>query len=188
MCCGSNNYNLPQAFSNHLHGQAQSRTGAHSKNPEPLQMRPWPVSTIFTALLAICALAELFGEPPDYRLAPGDVIKVTVRPQCHFDSTVTVRADGRISYPLVGQLQAAGLTMEQFAYKLRNTLDQNIMDPKVSVSLKESNQQAARRVSLAVGAGQRNANDQSAPKRLDVTMMAKANLAEKDFLQPEDVL
>jgi polysaccharide export outer membrane protein len=88
------------------------------------------------------------GEPADYRFAPGDVIEITVTPQKDFSRIVTVQPDGKISYPLVGQLRVAELTGEQLAEKLRQGLGQELNDPQVTVSLKELNRQAVQRVSL----------------------------------------
>jgi polysaccharide export outer membrane protein len=104
--------------------------------------------TIVGAFLIISGALAAPPAPPHYRFAPGDVIDVTVEPQRDFDRSVTVQPDGKISYPLIGQLQAAGLTVEQLAGKLGDALNRELVDPHVIVALKESNKQALGRVSL----------------------------------------
>jgi len=87
-------------------------------------------------------------ESAAYRFAPGDVIEVAVVPQSKFDRSVTVQPDGKISFPIVGQIQAAGLTVDQLAEQLRAGLNRNLVDPRVTVTLKELNKRAVPRVSL----------------------------------------
>src|SRR3989442_14683904 len=53
-----------------------------------------------------------------------------------------------ISYPLVGQLPAAGLTVQQLAEKLRAGLNRDLVDPVVTLSLREASKHALGRVSL----------------------------------------
>lgn len=84
----------------------------------------------------------------DYRLGPGDVIEVSVTPQEKFDRTVSVQPDGKLSYPIVGQIEAAGLTLEQLRETLRAGLSRDLVDPVVAVSLKEASKRAAGRVSV----------------------------------------
>jgi polysaccharide export outer membrane protein len=99
-------------------------------------------------LMGIAAVPGGADLPATYRFFAGDVIEVTVTPQKDFGRTVTVQPDGKISYPVVGQLQAAGLTVEEFVTALRDGLGRELVDPEVTVSLKEINKQATPRVSL----------------------------------------
>ncbi|ODN30982.1 polysaccharide biosynthesis/export family protein [Fervidobacterium thailandense] len=68
-----------------------------------------------------------------YTVRIGDVIGVDVFNQPAFSRTVTVALDGTISYPYVGTVKAAGLTVEQ----LRNIIEQGVRkvlkDPVVTV-------------------------------------------------------
>jgi polysaccharide biosynthesis/export protein len=86
--------------------------------------------------------------PADYRFAAGDVIEITVSPQKNFDRTLTVQPDGKISYPIAGQIQVVGLTVEQLGKKLQESLNQELVDPVVSVSLKEVSKREVGRVSF----------------------------------------
>lgn len=111
-------------------------------------MRGWLWTALLGVLVAGIGAPAARAESEDYRIGPGDVIEVTVAPQSKFDRTVTVQPDGKLSFPLVGQTQAAGLTVAQLQEKLRQGLDRELVDPQVTVSLKEWNKKAAGRVSL----------------------------------------
>jgi polysaccharide export outer membrane protein len=100
-------------------------------------------------MLAMLPVVPGWAAPPtEYRFTPGDVIDVTVTPQHAFDRTITVQPDGKINYPRVGQLQAAGLTVAELAARLQEGLDHDLVDPRVTVLLKEASKQSAPRVSV----------------------------------------
>jgi len=76
----------------------------------------------------------------EFLLGPEDVLEVTVwRNQDLSRPTVVVRPDGKISLPLVGDVQASGLTASQVAAKIAAKLTEFKENPNVSVSLKEVN-------------------------------------------------
>src|ERR1051326_3458584 len=94
------------------------------------------------------AHGESTGDPPSYHLSPGDVIEVSVAPQKDYSRVVTIQPDGKVSYPLAGELQAAGLTVGQLSEKLRGALDRDLKDAVVTGLLNQLNHQAVRRVSV----------------------------------------
>src|SRR5690242_20019558 len=108
----------------------------------------WLVTFLLITSLKTALGVSASPAPADYRFAPGDVIDVSVTPQKGYDRAITVQPDGKISYPLAGQLQAAGLSVEELAQKLHDGLKRELRDPLVTLSLKELNKQAVRRVSL----------------------------------------
>ena len=71
-------------------------------------------SIVFLLLTGSMMFAALAGAKPEesgeYRLGPGDVLTISVWKNADLTRTVTVRPDGRISCPLVGELTVAGLT------------------------------------------------------------------------------
>src|SRR5688500_16354631 len=85
--------------------------------------------------------------PASYLFVPGDVIEITVSSHPAYDRTLTIRPDGRLHIPSVGEIVATGLTPAQLAARIQKALDAELVDPKVTVSLKELNKQAVRRVS-----------------------------------------
>src|SRR2546429_7266830 len=111
-------------------------------------MRPLQLLGILACLLGTQPLLAAETSPGDYRFAPGDVIEVTVAPQHTYDRTVTVQPDGKVSYPIIGQMEAAGLTVEQLVQKIRDGLNRALVDPLVTVSLKEAGKQELGRASL----------------------------------------
>lgn len=73
-----------------------------------------------------------------YTLQPGDVVRVSVWREPELDQVVLVRPDGGISFPLAGDLQAEGRTIEQVAFELTERLAVFIPTPEVTVSLQQS--------------------------------------------------
>jgi polysaccharide export outer membrane protein len=70
---------------------------------------------------------------PDYRIGPGDTLKVSVFQNEELTSTLPVRPDGKISTPLVEDMVAVGKTPSQLARDIEGALSQYIKSPKVSV-------------------------------------------------------
>jgi polysaccharide export outer membrane protein len=73
----------------------------------------------------------------DYVIGPDDVLQVTVWGSKELDQIVAVRPDGKISFPLAGELTAAGLTVPQFTDALTEKLSASVKNPRVSVMVKE---------------------------------------------------
>lgn len=75
----------------------------------------------------------------EFLLGPEDVLEVTVWRNQDLSRTVVVRPDGKISLPLIGDVQASGLNSSQVAGKIAARLTEFKENPNVSVSLKEVN-------------------------------------------------
>ncbi len=71
----------------------------------------------------------------EYVLGPGDSVTITVLGDGDLSRTATIRPDGRITLPLVGDVVAAGLTPTQLAEKLTDALKAYLKNPQVSVSV-----------------------------------------------------
>jgi polysaccharide biosynthesis/export protein len=74
-----------------------------------------------------------------YKLQPGDVLQVVVWKETDLQSEVLVRPDGGISFPLAGDLQAAGLTTAELRSDLESRVRKLIPDAVVTVSVKAPN-------------------------------------------------
>jgi len=77
-------------------------------------------------------------EPADaglYHLQPGDVLQISVWKEENMNNQVVVRPDGRINFPLVGEVQAAGDSVEHLRQLIAEKLKKYIPDPVVSVSI-----------------------------------------------------
>ena len=74
----------------------------------------------------------------EYYIGAGDLLSVFVWKDPDLTMDVRVRSDGKLSYPLIGTLQASGLSIEDLQNKMREELKKYIKYPEVSVSVKES--------------------------------------------------
>ncbi len=71
-----------------------------------------------------------------YRLGAGDKVKVTIFGEPDLSGTYAVSGEGKISAPLVGDVQAAGLTAPELQGALETTYRQGYLkDPKVNVEV-----------------------------------------------------
>src|SRR5207247_3358878 len=74
----------------------------------------------------------------EYIIGPGDVLRITVWGQDDLSKEYPVTLDGRVPFPLIGNVQAAGLTTTQLATRLHDLLEKDyLVNPQVLVSVKE---------------------------------------------------
>lgn len=72
---------------------------------------------------------------PDYVIGPQDVLAINVWKEPEVSGAVPVRPDGKISVPLLDDVQAAGFTPMQLAALLSERLNQYITEPRVTVTV-----------------------------------------------------
>jgi polysaccharide biosynthesis/export protein len=75
----------------------------------------------------------------EYKIGAQDVLRVDVWKETELTRTVPVRPDGKISLPLLNDVQAAGLTPSQLANVLTEGLKKFINAPQVTVTVSEIN-------------------------------------------------
>lgn len=75
----------------------------------------------------------------DYILGEEDLIEVLVWKNAELSKTVFIRPDGKISLPLVGDVQAAGLTPDELKGSIKALLRRFKKTPEVSVIVREIN-------------------------------------------------
>jgi polysaccharide export outer membrane protein len=75
------------------------------------------------------------GAEPGYQLSPEDILEVAVWREEHLTKQVVVRPDGAFSFPLVGEVQATGKTVEDLRLELADRLRKYMPDPVVSVAV-----------------------------------------------------
>jgi polysaccharide export outer membrane protein len=79
-------------------------------------------------------------EPPAFRLGREDVVEVSVYRDPELTRTVPIRPDGRISLPLVGEVEADGLTPDELRTVVVERLGAFVQSPAVvSVIVREVN-------------------------------------------------
>src|SRR3954462_5983190 len=125
----------------------QSRPAAGAPLPAGRNggMRPLAISRTAAALLVLLwgtAAAQTAKrteqDPPNaYQIGLGDVLEVSVWKNPELSVTVPVRPDGRISVPLLGDVQAAGLTPLALKATLTDGYKEYVTAPGVSVVVKE---------------------------------------------------
>jgi len=79
------------------------------------------------------------GSDPAYKIGAQDVLKIDVWREEQFTRTVPVRPDGKITLPLLHDVQATGLTPMELANVIRDELKNYVNEPQVSVSVTEIN-------------------------------------------------
>jgi len=93
---------------------------------------------VFLCLIIFLAVGanSSFADPAGYKFAPEDIIQISVWKEEGLTLDVLVRPDGRLSFPLVGHLQAEGRTPEQVQEEIKLKLKKYIPEPVVTVSVK----------------------------------------------------
>lgn len=74
-----------------------------------------------------------------YILGPGDILDISVWKNDALTKLVPVLPDGYVSFPLVGEIKAAGRTLAQFQNALKEKLIQYIPQPSLSVIVQKVN-------------------------------------------------
>jgi polysaccharide export outer membrane protein len=99
-------------------------------------------------LLALLIASHASAETPSdaepaigstYRLQPGDLVEISVWKEEDLTREALIRSDGGMSFPLVGDLVAAGSTIAELQAELQGRLAEFIPDATVSVAVRQIN-------------------------------------------------
>jgi polysaccharide export outer membrane protein len=88
---------------------------------------------------ATATAPQSVAEDSAYKIGPQDVLKIDVWKEEQLTRTVPVRPDGKISLPLLNDVQAVGLTPMELAQAISEQLKKYISNPQVTVSVTEIN-------------------------------------------------
>jgi len=77
----------------------------------------------------------------DYELGPGDQLDIAVWKDDALTRSLAILPDGKISFPLVGEMVAAGKTVSQIKRELEEKLSPFLPKPVLSVEVKQVNSQ-----------------------------------------------
>ena len=80
---------------------------------------------------------RVVGEVEEYRIGVPDLLTVNVWKQPEISGDVVVRPDGKISLPLLQDVQAEGLTPDQLRVVIAEALAEYIVAPQVNVAVRE---------------------------------------------------
>ncbi len=75
----------------------------------------------------------------EYIINVGDVLSIQVWEQAQMSGTMPVRPDGRISLPLIKEIQAAGKTPSVLQAEIEASLKSVVLNPKVTIVVQNSN-------------------------------------------------
>ncbi|WP_462328492.1 polysaccharide biosynthesis/export family protein [Thiohalocapsa halophila] len=109
--------------------------------PEAFKTPPQQVTRRLTTEEKLSRLRQLVAET---RLQPtlgkGDVLSISVYDEPDLGvSGIPIRPDGRISFPLIGDVQAAGRSVEALTATVTERLSRFVIEPRVSVIVTELN-------------------------------------------------
>ena len=90
-------------------------------------------------LSKIKAQPEIMADNDQYVIGPEDILQIYTWREEALSRTVTVRMDGKISLPLIDEVQAAGFTPLQLKKVLMEKFKRIIENPSVSVMVMEAN-------------------------------------------------
>jgi len=121
------------------------------------------LTVVFSLLLALCMGAQeaagrqhpqaittsaanelakkVATQDPNYVIGSQDMLDISVWREPDFSRTVPVRPDGKISLPLLNDMQAAGLTPSQLAEELTKSLNKFVTNPQVTIIVTQINSQ-----------------------------------------------
>jgi polysaccharide biosynthesis/export protein len=133
---------------------------------------------VFAISLLLGACASSLPRPPEiapmanqptetYRIGPLDTLEIFVWDTKNTSTTVPVRPDGRISFPLVGDVQAMGRTPSELAKTIQTALAPYIVEPLVTVVVSGFGDTAGQTIRV-VGEAQRAA---AIPYRAGMTVL-----------------
>lgn len=106
-----------------------------------------PASRLATAMVVVATLFSIgCGSAGPYpkeanipsrrvRLAPGDIVRLNFSGAAEWNQSQTIRADGRISLPQIGEVRAAGKTLPQFQSEIEGLYESELTNPNVLVTL-----------------------------------------------------
>ena len=81
------------------------------------------------------AIQVIPPEQEKYFLGPEDTIEISVWKEPELTKQLVVRPDGKITYPLIGEVQAAGLTVKDLQKELSKRLEKFVTDANITVIL-----------------------------------------------------
>lgn len=109
------------------------------------------VIAVLACAIFCCAQTKPSGEDPNpsqpqagasvpaYVIGPRDVLSIKVKDEPNLSGNATVGADGTISIPRLGEIQAAGFTRQQLTEAIAERLAKAEISPDVRVQLLRSN-------------------------------------------------
>ena len=107
--------------------------------PQPGKPAATTAATSTPSAMPSAAVAPVGGFPlsGEYIIGPEDMLQITVWKNDTLSRVLPVRPDGKISLPLLHDIQAAGLTPMQLRDKIANALSEFMPNPEVAVTVSD---------------------------------------------------
>ena len=109
---------------------AAAAAAVHAQQ-KPAVSRPAPATT--------APAPQAAAPPADYVIGADDVLVVMFRREKDLSAEVVVRPDGKITLPLINDIQAAGLTTDQLRDRVTEQAARFVESPTVTVIVKQIN-------------------------------------------------
>lgn len=87
----------------------------------------------------VATSSPAFPVGPDYVIGPGDVIDISLWKEESLTKSLVVLPDGRISFPLIGEVQAADRTVGDVKQEIEERLKPYVPEPVLTVEVKQVN-------------------------------------------------
>jgi polysaccharide export outer membrane protein len=99
------------------------------------------ITTILAASVAILSVllsAQSYAVAKEYHLQPEDVLNITVHEQPDLTTKARITAEGKITFPLIGEVQVSGMTTDEVEKKITELLEKDyLVNPQVMVYIDE---------------------------------------------------
>lgn len=112
-----------------------AKDGGHATAADA-EMAKAGIKVVHVGKRIIYMIPTTLPEKP-YQIGPSDVLQIDVWENAQLSQSVTVRPDGSLSLPLVGDLHAEGMTVPQLREDLTRRLAKFIRNPVVTVTVKD---------------------------------------------------
>jgi polysaccharide export outer membrane protein len=112
-------------------------TARKSRNAKALALICLAVAAVpaMAADAPAAAAATAASGGPEYRLHPGDRLAISVWKEPEMQREMTIAPDGKVSFPLTGEIQAAGKVVGDVRREIESRLKKFIPEPTVNVSV-----------------------------------------------------
>ena len=87
------------------------------------------------------AMAQAPAPETSYLIGPNDILNIFVWKEADLTRDVTVMPDGKITYPLIGEITAQGQTASELKKTITDRLQNFVTAPEVTVIVRESRSQ-----------------------------------------------
>src|SRR3972149_1105029 len=95
------------------------------------------VTLLVPGLVVRPVLAQQPAAPETYVLGAGDTLEIVIFGEPDLSRVVTIKPDGAVSLPLLGEVKAAGKTTAQLAAELVRAYGRYLKQPSISVTIRE---------------------------------------------------